>query len=158
MLKAAVSRILALVRRYRLTTFFVLAYALSWWAWILFALGVSPNPIASFGPFLAAIIVLALTEGKAGLLGLFRRMVRWRVAPVWYAVALLLPALLPLLRRASMSFWRSTVCRSTGRLARDLSDVRSATSHSRTRRRLGRAGLEGLCGPSVAAGPFRTRG
>jgi len=89
-----VSRISALVKRHRLTTFFILAYALSWWAWILYALGLFPNPIASFGPFLAAIVVLALTEGKAGLLGLFRRMVRWRVAPGWYAVALLLPAVL----------------------------------------------------------------
>ena len=53
-----------------------------------------PNPVASFGPFLAALVVLALTEGKAGVLGLFRRMIRWRVAPGWYAVALLLPAVL----------------------------------------------------------------
>jgi membrane protease YdiL (CAAX protease family) len=82
------------MKRRPLTTFFVLAYALSWWAWILFALGLFPNPIASFGPFLAAIVVLALTEGKAGLLGLFRRMVRWRVAPRWYLVALLLPTAL----------------------------------------------------------------
>jgi membrane protease YdiL (CAAX protease family) len=89
-----VSRISALVKRHRLTTFFILAYALSWWAWILYALGLFPNPVASFGPFLAAIVVLALTEGKAGLLGLFRRMVRWRIAPGWYAVALLLPAVL----------------------------------------------------------------
>ena len=88
------SRTLALIRRHRLTTFFVLAYALSWWAWILYALGLFPNPIASFGPFLAAIIVLALTEGKTGLIGLFRRMIRWRVAPGWYVVALLLPAVL----------------------------------------------------------------
>ena len=88
------SGILALVRRHPLTTFFILAYALSWWAWILYALGLFPNPIASFGPFLAAIVVLALTEGKAGLGGLFRRMIRWRVAPGWYAVALLLPAAL----------------------------------------------------------------
>jgi membrane protease YdiL (CAAX protease family) len=88
------SRISALVKRHRLTTFFILAYALSWWAWILYALGVFPNPVASFGPFLAAIVVLALTEGKVGLLGLFRRMVRWRVALGWYAVALLLPAVL----------------------------------------------------------------
>jgi membrane protease YdiL (CAAX protease family) len=50
--------------------------------------------VASFGPFLAALVVLALTEGKAGLIGLFRRMIRWRVAPGWYAVALLLPAVL----------------------------------------------------------------
>jgi CAAX protease family protein len=88
------SRISALVSRHRLATFFILAYALSWWAWILYALGAFPNPIASFGPFLAAIVVLALTEGKAGLLGLFRRMVRWRVSPGWYVVALLLPAAL----------------------------------------------------------------
>jgi CAAX protease family protein len=88
------SRTLALIRRHRLTTFFVLAYALSWWAWIPYALGLFPNPIASFGPFLAAIVLLALTEGKTGLVGLFRRMIRWRVAPGWYAVALLLPAVL----------------------------------------------------------------
>jgi membrane protease YdiL (CAAX protease family) len=88
------SRILALVKRHPLTTFFILAYALSWWAWIPYAAGAFPNPIVSFGPFLAAVVVLAVTEGKAGLLGLFRRMVRWRVAPGWYAVALLLPAVL----------------------------------------------------------------
>jgi membrane protease YdiL (CAAX protease family) len=88
------SRISALVKRHRLTTFFILAYAMSWWAWILYALGLFPNPIASFGPFLAAIVVLALTQGKTGLLGLFRRMVRWRIPPGWYVVALLLPAVL----------------------------------------------------------------
>jgi membrane protease YdiL (CAAX protease family) len=88
------SRISGLVRHHPLITFFILAYALSWWAWILYPFGLIPNPVASFGPFLAAMIVLALTEGKAGLLGLFRRMIRWRVAPGWYAVALLLPAVL----------------------------------------------------------------
>jgi membrane protease YdiL (CAAX protease family) len=88
------SRILALVKRHPLTTFFILAYALSWWAWIPYAVGAFPNPVASFGPFLAAVVVLAMTEGKAGLLGLFRRMVRWRVAPGWYALALLLPPVL----------------------------------------------------------------
>jgi uncharacterized protein len=88
------SRISAFVKRHRLTTFFILAYALSWWAWIPYALGAFPTPIASFGPFLAAVVVLAVTEGKAGLLGLLRRMVRWRVAPGWYAVALLLPVIL----------------------------------------------------------------
>jgi len=70
------------------------AYALSWWAWIFFAFGIFPTPIASFGPFLAALAVLALSEGKSGIVGLFRRMIRWRVAPGWYAVALLLPAVL----------------------------------------------------------------
>jgi CAAX protease family protein len=82
------------MQRHPLIWFFVLAYALSWWAWIPYELGVLPNPVASFGPFLAALIMLALTRGKRGVLGLLRRMIRWRVAPGWYAIALLLPVVL----------------------------------------------------------------
>ena len=81
-------------QRHPLVWFFVLAYALSWWAWIPYELGVLPNPVASFGPTLAALIMLGLTRGKSGVLGLLRRMIRWRVAPGWYAVALLLPVAL----------------------------------------------------------------
>jgi membrane protease YdiL (CAAX protease family) len=80
------------MKRHPLIWFFVLAYALSWWAWVLYALGAFPNPVASFGPFLAALLVLGLTEGRSGVVGLLRRMVRWRVGVGWYAVALLLPA------------------------------------------------------------------
>jgi membrane protease YdiL (CAAX protease family) len=79
------------VRRHPLLWFFVLAYALSWWPWPLYLLGVAGSPIVSFGPFLAAVVVLASTHGKRGVLGLLRRMVHWRVHPVWYVVALLLP-------------------------------------------------------------------
>src|SRR5829696_6569473 len=82
---------MGLIRRYALIAFFVLAYALSWWPSILYALDLLPQPIVGFGPFLAALVVLAITSGKTGIVGLLRRMVRWRVAPVWYAVALLLP-------------------------------------------------------------------
>ena len=49
-----------------------------------------------FGPFLAALIVLAVTEGKSGVMGLLRRIVRWRVGLQWYAVALLLPIVVTL--------------------------------------------------------------
>ena len=87
---------MSLVRRYPLTTFFVLACALSWWPWILYSFGLSPNPIVGVGPFLAALVVLALTEGKSGVMGLLRRMVRWRVGIQWYAVALLLPIVVTL--------------------------------------------------------------
>ncbi len=83
-----------MVKRHPLIAFFVLSYALSWWPWILHGLGVNTAPIASFGPFLAALLVLALTEGKAGIVGLLRRMVRWRVGVGWYAVALLLPVVM----------------------------------------------------------------
>ena len=82
---------MSVVRRYPLIVFFVLAYVFSWWPWPLYAFGLSPSPIIAFGPFLAAILVLTLTTGKGGVVTLLRRMVRWRVRPVWYAVALLLP-------------------------------------------------------------------
>lgn len=82
---------MSLVKRHPLIAFFVLTWALSWWPWILYAFGLYPAPIASFGPFLAALVVLAITQGKSGIGGLLRRMVRWRVGIRWYAVALLLP-------------------------------------------------------------------
>ena len=83
---------MSLVKRHPIITFFVLAYALSWWIWILYAFNVTfLGPIFALGPFLAAIIVTALTRGTAGLKALLSRMVRWRVGLGWYAAALLLP-------------------------------------------------------------------
>jgi uncharacterized protein len=90
------SSVSSMVKRHPLITFFVLAYALSWWGWPLYALDLLPVPIASFGPFLAALVVLAVTRGKSGAGGLLRRMVRWRVGLRWYTVALLLPVVLSL--------------------------------------------------------------
>jgi membrane protease YdiL (CAAX protease family) len=75
------STISSVVKRYPLVTFFVLAYALSWW---FIPLAGSPLP---YGPMLAAIIVLALTEGKAGLKRLFRQATHWRVGWKWYLIA-----------------------------------------------------------------------
>src|ERR671920_1924408 len=82
---------MSLVKRHPLISFFVLAFALSWWPWILYSFDIVPNPIVGFGPFLAALLVLGVTEGRSGVVGLLRRMVRWRVGLRWYAVALLLP-------------------------------------------------------------------
>jgi hypothetical protein len=48
------------------------------------------------GPLAAAVIVIALAEGRAWLPCWGRRLIRWRVGWVWYAVALLLPVLLVL--------------------------------------------------------------
>jgi len=94
----------SVVKRYPLITFFVLAFALSWWGWILYAIDLSPTPIASFGPFLAALVMLAVTRGKSGVVGLLQRMVRWRVGVQWYAVALLLPVGVTLVAAASNVF------------------------------------------------------
>ena len=79
------------VGRYPLMAFFVLSFAFSWWPWPLYAYGLSPAPIIGFGPFLAALMVLALTTGRQSVKDLLRRMVRWRVSWQWYALALGLP-------------------------------------------------------------------
>src|ERR671911_516507 len=87
------SSLSSVVRRHPLITFFVLTYALTWLAWPLWALGLYPiAPVFSFAPFLTALVVLAITQGKSGIGGLLRRMVRWRVGLRWYVAALLIPA------------------------------------------------------------------
>jgi uncharacterized protein len=72
------------MRRHPLITFFVLTYALTWWA----------VPFGSFiatGPLIAALIVIPITQGRAGLKELGLRMIRWRVRWYWYAMAIGLP-------------------------------------------------------------------
>jgi hypothetical protein len=61
------------VNDHSLTIFVIAAYALSWWS-IPFANG----GILPHGPFLAAVIVLALTKGRDGLGEFLRRLVSWR--------------------------------------------------------------------------------
>jgi uncharacterized protein len=78
------ARLSSRVKQHPLITFFVLAYALTWGA----------LPWESFlatGPLLAALIVIPLTRGWAGLRELGSRMIRWRVRWYWYVVALALP-------------------------------------------------------------------
>jgi len=72
-------------KRHSLITFFGLAYALSWWP-NLFTTGLNP-----FGPLLAALIVVLLIDGKAGLKVWWSRVTRWRGGLGWYVMALLLP-------------------------------------------------------------------
>jgi uncharacterized protein len=77
--------------KHRLVSFFVLAYAFSWWPWPLYAAGVPGEPFLSFGPLIAAVVVIAVSDGRPGLRALTARMLRWRVGWRWYAVALGLP-------------------------------------------------------------------
>lgn len=77
-----------------LTLFFFLAFAVTWAVWVPRAIdpdgfGGIVGQVWSYGPALSAVLVAALTGGL-GDLG--RRLIRWRVAPQWYAVALLGPA------------------------------------------------------------------
>jgi uncharacterized protein len=86
-------RVITVVRRAPLVSFLVLSCLLSWWPAALYAAGASPVPIAGFGPFLAALIVLAMTTGRSGITRLLRSMVRWRVPSRVYVSAIGLPVL-----------------------------------------------------------------
>jgi membrane protease YdiL (CAAX protease family) len=79
------------MKQHRLVAFFVLAYAIAWAPWPLYAAGVFPVPFIASGPLIAALIVLSVTEGRAGLRDLGARLLRWRVGWGWYAVALGFP-------------------------------------------------------------------
>ncbi|HYP21118.1 MAG TPA: type II CAAX endopeptidase family protein [Chloroflexia bacterium] len=84
--------------------YFVIAFAFTWLFWWLAALGardVIPalpglTVIGTFGPLVAAVILTAQESGRAGLRPLLSRVVRWRVAPIWYAVAILGPLVITL--------------------------------------------------------------
>jgi membrane protease YdiL (CAAX protease family) len=75
---------ISLVKRHPIITFFVLTYAIGW--------GLIPFWTFQAGsPFIAALIVIPLTQGVAGLKELGLRMIRWRVRWYWYVVAIGVP-------------------------------------------------------------------
>jgi uncharacterized protein len=80
----------ASITRYPLITFVALAYLLSWW----------PVPIAGMlvpaGPMLAALILVGLAEGKAGVKAWWSRVVRRSGGLGWYLLAGALPGTLAL--------------------------------------------------------------
>jgi membrane protease YdiL (CAAX protease family) len=75
------------VSAHPMVTFIVLAYAVSW-----MTIPILGDPIGT-GPFVAAIVVLSLTQGRVGVRSLLRQMIQWRVNWRWYAFAILLPTL-----------------------------------------------------------------
>ena len=84
--------LIGLTRRQPLSVFFVLAFAISWLPYPFYVLGLLPGPLfLPFGPLVAAVTVIAITEGKRGLRQLGSRMLRWRVRWWWWAVAVGLP-------------------------------------------------------------------
>src|SRR5215216_3200872 len=70
---------MSILRRYPLTSFFILTYAITW-------AGIPFGWFFTFGPLLAALIVVGLTQGKAGLREWGSRLIRWRVGWAWYVL------------------------------------------------------------------------
>jgi membrane protease YdiL (CAAX protease family) len=101
--------VLCAVKRYPLVAFFVLAFGLTWLAWLPYilsetGLGVLPLripevmgssqtlgvlPGAYLGPVTAAFVVTSLVDGRPGLRRWAARLVRWRVPARWYLLVLL---------------------------------------------------------------------
>src|SRR5437773_12477099 len=79
----------AFFKRHTLIAFFVMAFVLSWYPWIIALLRgrtSGPNPL---GPFVADIIMTAVVSGRSGLREFFSRLVRWRVGAKPYAIVFL---------------------------------------------------------------------
>lgn len=70
-----------ILNKYPLTVFAILTYILSWWS-VPFANGA----IIPYGPFLAAILVAALSEGKTGVRDFFRRLITSPNAWYWFLI------------------------------------------------------------------------
>jgi uncharacterized protein len=86
------------LRRHPATSFFVLAYAITWLAFLPDILGYRGDlgqvfmMIAQFGPAIAALVLVWYTG--ASLRSWARSIVRWRVSPRWYVVVVGLPVVL----------------------------------------------------------------
>src|SRR4051795_13691230 len=88
-------RVRRIASRHPVLAFFLLAYAISWAWWVPLILsgdvvraGVGwPTHLPGLvGPAVAAVLVTAAVDGRAGLRDLVRRAVRWRIAPLWWLV------------------------------------------------------------------------
>ena len=110
---AAVS---AFARRHPLTLFFGLAAAFTWWAWVWYRLdpGNVDAPMFPPGPFLAALVMLALVGGRPAIRAWLGKIVHWRVRPVWYAFVLLVPVALTFAAVAARPGDRRAVHRRAG--------------------------------------------
>ena len=80
------------VRNWQVSLFFVTAFALSWYPWLLGILGVAKSSgINPLGVFVAALIVAGAGDGWASVKVLLLRLVRWRVGWDWLMAAIAIP-------------------------------------------------------------------
>jgi uncharacterized protein len=109
--------ILAFIKKYSVLAYYALTFAISWGG-ILILVGpgglpgtseqverLMPFAILTFllGPAVAGPLLTGLVYGRAGLRDLLSRLLRWRVGPHWYAVALLTAPLLMMMVLLALS-------------------------------------------------------
>jgi uncharacterized protein len=96
-------RLISFTRRHPVLTYYILTFALSWGALLLvggrdFLEGADWQTDPQFlpailamilGPAGAGLLLIGVFDGKAGYRELLARLLRWRLAMRWYAVALL---------------------------------------------------------------------
>ncbi len=85
-------------------SFFILAYAITWAiaAPLLLAgrglIDARPpewlEPLAAFGPFIAAMLIAHVLKGREGPAAILGSLIRWRVGPAWFVFALGSPVLI----------------------------------------------------------------
>jgi membrane protease YdiL (CAAX protease family) len=89
------------MRRWPVSTFFVLAFAITWAVWVPRALDIDwANGLGTFwtyGPAAAAILAAVIVGGRPELRQLLSGLDKWRIGWLWYAVILLGPLALGLL-------------------------------------------------------------
>ena len=79
----------ALLRRFPLTSYFIIALVFSWAVVLIVLVGHLPEnflaiiPI-TMGPTVAALIMTAVTGGRDGIRRLLARLVLWKVPFIWY--------------------------------------------------------------------------
>lgn len=109
--ESRMGQVRALVKRYPMTAFFVLAFGLSWLAWTPYILGMNglhlepdinfpdlmgPHtsqllgvlPGAYLGPIFSAFLVTWISDGRAGLRRWVGRLFRFKVNWIWYVLTI----------------------------------------------------------------------
>lgn len=94
------------MKKHPVVWFYALAFAISWLGWLPMVAGsrgIAPfgHPLfqvllllPAVGPALAAIIMTAENEGKAGINRLLQPLLQWRMGAIWLGIAVIAPALL----------------------------------------------------------------
>ncbi len=101
-----------IINRHPLVSFYILAYAISWVIWMPIILSYFPGQtipeglmgasmfLGPVGPFIAAIVITGISEGKEQVRNLLRKLIQWRVSWSWYLVAIFLFLILSILLSA----------------------------------------------------------